>query len=149
MNTGSISKDNAQVIRTIIKNVDGSGSIETGMGVALVQAGASIDGISAVKLAAGNVAGFAGVAIQDIAINAIGTVTASGYVASVLISHEGSSITVTAGDLLKPSAVAGAYASSITNQALSTVLYKYVIAGNTTVAISAAAYVTGIVKGGL
>jgi len=135
-------------IQVSVKNVDGSGSITTGLGVALVSAGASIDGISSVKYAAGNVAGFIGVATQDIAINDFGNVTAFGFVNSVVISNVGTSITVTRGDILKPGAVAGTFFSSLTPQAMSTILYKYVIAATTPTAISAAAeaYVSGIVR---
>ena len=136
---------NAERVNVVVKNVDGAGSLTTGRGVCLVQAGASIDGISAVNATGALIKGFIGVSIQDIAINAIGLVTAGGYVASVLISHEGSSITVTRGDTLKPGAVAGTFASSLTDQAISTLLYRYVYAGSTNT-ISAAAYVTGVVK---
>lgn len=136
---------NADTLSIVIKNVDGSGSITTGNGACLVQAGASIDGSGAVKSTAATYKGFCGVAIQDIAINAYGLVRSWGYIASVLISHEGSSITVTRGDTLKPGAVAGTFASSLTDQAISTLLYRYVYAGNTNT-LSAAAYVTGVVR---
>ena len=146
MNTQRINRTAAEVIRLIVKNVDGSGSITTGMGACLVQAGASIDGISSVRMTAGTLLGFCGVAARDIAINDFGPVTAWGYAASVWISNEGTSITVTRGDVLKPSAVAGAFASSLTNAAISTLLYRYVYAADTNT-ISAQAWVKGIVKG--
>lgn len=135
-------------IQVAVKNVDGSGSISVGYGVALVNAGASIDGISAVKYAAGNVRGFIGVATKDIAVNDFGNVTMFGYVNSVAISNVGTSITITRGDTLKPGAVAGTFFSSITDQAMSTLYYKYVIAATTPTAISALAdsYVSGIVR---
>lgn len=132
-------------IKIVVKNVDGGGSITTGLGAALVQSGASIDGISAVRGLAANQKGFCGIAQQDIPINGYGLVTAWGHVASVLLSHEGSSITVTAGDTLKMNTVAGVFASSVTDQAISTLLYRYVYAASTNT-ISAAAYVSGIVR---
>jgi hypothetical protein len=145
MQIQQLNRTDAERVVIVYKNVDGSGSITTGLGVALVQAGASIDGISAVKMAAGVQKGFAGVSAQDVPINGYGLATAWGYAASVLISHEGSSITVTRGDTLKPSAVAGSFASSLTDQAISTLLYRFVYAGSTNT-VSAAAYVTGVVR---
>lgn len=143
-----INRDNPETVKLVIKNVDGSGSITTGLGVSLVQAGASIDGNSAVKYAAANLEGFAGVADQDIPINGFGVVTAWGLANSVQISHVGTSITVTRGDILKPGAVAGTFFSSITDQALSTLLYRYVIAATTPVAVStkAQSFAKGIVR---
>lgn len=145
MQIQQLNRTDAERIQIIVKNVDGSGSITTGNGACLVQAGASIDGLSAVKQAAAAIGGFAGIATQDIPINGYGLVCAWGYVASVLISNVGTSITVTAGNKLKPGAVAGTFFSSLTDEALSTLLYRYVVAGSTNT-ISAAAYVTGIVR---
>ena len=136
---------NAERVNVVFKNVDGGGSVTTGLGVCLVQAGASIDGISSVLSTAGTWNGFIGVSIQDVPINGIGLATCGGYVASVLISNVGTSITITAGDTLKPGAVSGTMFSSLTDQAVSTLFYRYVYAANTNT-ISAAAYVVGIVK---
>lgn len=143
-----LNRTDAERVQIMVKNVDGSGSITTGLGVNLVVAGASIDGISSVKSTAAAIKGFAGVAVQDIPINGFGLVTAWGYVNSVQISHVGSSITITAGDTLIPGAVAGTFFSSVTAQAMSTLLYKYVIAGNTPDAVStqAVAFTTGLVR---
>ena len=129
-----------------IRNVDGSGSITTGMGACLVQAGASINGINAVRSTAGTWLGFCGVARSDIAINDYGLVTAWGYAASINISNVGTSLTITRGDILVPSAVAGAFFSSLTNQALSTLLYRYAYAATTTVAVSAEGWIDGVVR---
>lgn len=136
---------NAESVSIVVKNVDGGGSITTGMGVCLVQAGASIDGLSAVKSTAAAWEGFVGFAIQDIPINSVGLVTSGGYVASVLISHVGTSITVTRGDILIPGAVAGTSFSSVTDQACSTLFYRFAIAGATQT-VSAAGYVSAIVR---
>lgn len=149
MQTQQLNRTDPERILMVVKNVDGGGSITTGMGVCLVPAGASIDGVSAVKQTAALLEGFCGVAKQDIAINDFGLVTAWGYADSVLISHVGSSITVTRGDILKPGAVAGTFFSSITDEAVSTLFYRYVIAATTPVAVStlAQSYCAGVVKG--
>lgn len=135
-----------------IKNVDGGGSITTGMGAALVASAASGDGINAVRTTAtaGNAANFVGVALQDIAINAYGLVTAWGWAASVALSQSVGSWTITAGDILIQGATAvGAFTSVVTNAALSTAMYKYVIAaGAVADTISnPRPYMSGIVRG--
>lgn len=114
-----------------VKNVDGGGSITTGLGVSFPQSGASIDGINAVRTTSTLARGFIGVAIQDIAINAYGLVTAWGYVNSVQISNVGTSITITAGDQLKVSGIAGQFFSSVAAETTSTQYYKYVYAAAT------------------
>lgn len=143
-----INQADPERVLIVVKNVDGGGSMTTGLGVSLAQAGASIDGISAVLMAAANLEGFVGVARQDIAINAYGLVTAWGMADSVLLSHVGSSITVTAGDILKPGAVSGTFFSSVTDQAVSTLFYRFVLAATTPVAVStqAQSYCKGIVR---
>lgn len=125
-----------EVVQIIVKNVDGSGPITTGLGVALVASGASIDGVSAVKSAAATIKAFAGVAAEDIPINGYGRVTVWGLAPVVQLSNVGTSITITRGDTLKPGAVAGTFFSSVTDAAMSTLLNKYIIAASTPVAIS-------------
>ncbi len=148
MQIQQLNRTDAEAVRIIVKNVDGGGSITTGLGACFSQLAASFDGVSAVLATAANHATFAGVAAQDIPINGYGLVTAFGTANSVLISHVGSSITVTAGDVLKPGAVAGTFFSSVTAQAMSTLLYRYVVAMTTPVAVStqAQSYVKGFVK---
>lgn len=143
-----LNRTDSETVKVLFKNVDGGGSITTGLGVSWVQAGASIDALSAVKYAAANLEGFIGVADSNVAINGYGFATCWGLANSVLISHEGSSITVTRGDVLKPGAVAGTFASSITDQAISTLLYRFVIAASTPVAVSteSQSYCKGIVR---
>lgn len=145
MNISSINREDADKIEVIIKNVDGSGSMTTGMGVALAAAGASVDGVSAVKSAGTGARGFIGVARSDIPVNGFGLVTAWGLANSVLLSHAGTSITITAGDTLKFGGVAGTFFSSLAAEAFSTQLYKYVI-GADSITISGPAYVRGIVR---
>lgn len=144
-----LNRTDAEKVQLIVKNVDGGGSITTGLGAMLVMAGASIDGISSVKATGAGVKGFCGVAVQDIAINGFGLVTAWGFVNSVQLSNVGTSITVTAGDTLIPGAVAGTFFSSVTAQAMSTLLYKYVVAA-TTVPVDISnlnqSFVSGVVR---
>ena len=126
-----LNREDAEKVQIQVKNVDGGGSITTGLGACFPIAGASIDGISAVKATGALARGFVGVAVQDIAINGFGLVTAWGLVNSVQISNVGTSITITAGDQLLAGAVAGTFFSVITPQATSTQYYKYVYAANT------------------
>lgn len=145
-----LNRTDAEKVQIVVKNVDGGGSITTGMGAALVQTGASIDGISAVRSTAALWKGFVGVAQQDIAINGYGLVTAWGFANSVAISNVGSSITVTAGDYLRPGAAAGTFFSGqAAGETLSTLLYRSVVTATTAVAISAVTDggVSGFVRG--
>lgn len=148
MQIQQLNQSDPEKVKISFKNVDGSGSITTGLGISWVEAGASIDAISVTKYAAANLAGFVGVSEKDVPINGFGLAIAWGKADSVLISHVGTSITVTAGDVLKPGAVAGTFFSSITPQAMSSLLYRYVIAGSTPAAVSteAQAYATGLVR---
>jgi len=151
-----------QLIRTdpekvfvVVKNVDGSGAITAGLGAALVAAGASIDGVGAVIQPATTYSKeFAGVATQDIPINGYGLVQAWGLANSILISNEGTSVTLTAGDQLWPSAVAGQFntsntldtvnLSTLAVSALSQNKKLVTLAG--TVTLSAAVYAKGLVR---
>lgn len=144
-----LNRTDAEKIQLMFKNVDGSGSITTGFGVMLATAGASIDGISSTKSTGAAIKGFIGVSTQDVAINGFGLCTAWGFVNSVQVSNVGTSITITAGDTLLPGAVAGTFFSSITAQAMSTLLYKYVVAA-TTVPVDLSnlnqSFVSGVVR---
>jgi hypothetical protein len=147
MDIQQINRTDPESVRVAFKNVDGGGSITTGFGVAIVTTAGSFDGVSGVKHAATNTRNFFGVAQTDAPINGYGKAVVWGYAKSIAISNVGTSITVTAGDLLIPGAVSGTYFSgSTTDQALSTLLYRYFIAG-TTNTISALAWVSGFVRG--
>lgn len=146
MDIQQINRADAESVRVAFKNVDGGGSITTGWGIALVTTNASFDGVSAVRFTAANAKSFWGVSQDDAAINGFGKAVVSGYAASIALSNVGTSITITAGDVLIPSAVAGLYFSSITDQALSTLHYRYVVNGQSQT-ISALAYVQGFVRG--
>lgn len=141
-----LNRTDPERIQIMVKNVDGSGSITTGLGVTLCDAGNSIDGNGAVKYAATNLKGFCGVAAQDIAINSFGRVTAWGYAASVQVSAVGTSITTTAGDIWIPGAVAGTFFSVVTNQAVSTLFYKYVYCASTLTISANPVWLAGIVR---
>lgn len=106
--------------------------------------GTTVDGISCIKPAAGSFLGWVGIADQDIADTGYGRVQAWGYRDSVLLSHEGTSVTVTIGDALHVvNAQYGLNTSTV--QALSTTASKYVICAETQT-ISAAAYCKGIIR---
>ena len=139
----------------LVKNVDGSGAITTGMGVALTILPASVDGQQAVKgtltsMSAGSSGSvWLGIANQDIPINSWGMVTVWGVANSVALSAVGTSLVVTKGDMLIPSAIAGTFFSgTVTNQALSTQLYHYMYALSTTT-VSTTAWVSAFIKGSL
>lgn len=127
MQIQQVNRVDAEKVFILIKNVDGSGSITTGMGAQLTQLAASFDGIGAVKVAAALYNGFLGVAVQDIAINSFGLVQNWGYCNSVQVSGVGTSLSIQVGNYLIPGAVAGQFFSSLTDQALSTLLYRYSI----------------------
>lgn len=143
-----LNRVDADVVKTVFRNVDGSGSVTTGFGVCLVAAGASINGVAAVKSTAATWRGFVGVSESDVAINAYGTAITHGYAGSVQLSNVGSSLTVTRGDTLIPSAVAGTFFSSLTSEAISTLLYKFSYSATTPVALSALAdsYVAAVIR---
>lgn len=144
-----LNRTDPERIQLNVKNVDGGGSITTGLGVSFPQSGASIDGINVVRTTATLARGFIGVSVQDIPINGYGLVTAWGFVNSVQISNVGTSITITAGDQLKVSGIAGQFFSSVAAETTSTQYYKYVYAA-TTVPVDLSnlnqSFVSGIVR---
>ncbi len=144
-----LNRTDPERVQINVKNVDGGGSITTGLGVSFPITGASIDGISAVRTTAALARGFIGGAVQDIAINGFGLVTAWGMVNSVQISNVGTSITITAGDQLKVSGIAGQFFSSVAAETTSTQYYKYVYAA-TTVPVDLSnlnqSFISGIVR---
>jgi hypothetical protein len=151
MDIQQINRNDPESIKITVRNVDGGGSITLGLGACLVASAASFtinDAIPAVRSTAALQYGFLGVAAQTIPINGYGKVVSYGHAGTVQISHVGSSITVTAANILIPGAVAGTYFSTVTDAAMSTLLYRYVIATSTAVAISsqAQAVCTGFVR---
>jgi len=146
MDIQAINRQDPESIRVAFKAVDGGGSITTGYGIRLVTTAASFDGVNAIQSTAADIKNFYGVVAKDVPINGFGKATIYGYAASVVISNVGTSITVTAGDTLKPGSVAGTFFSSVTDAAMTTLLNKYVVSGATTT-ISAQAWVAGFVHG--
>lgn len=158
MNTAQLGT-NAEKVLVVFKNVDAA-TVSTGLGVQLMASGASCDGIQSVKTAATTYSKyFFGISKSDIAVNAFGLATVWGLADSVALSAVGTSITITSGDQLWPSSVAGYFFSSAANDikavnaALSTVTAaglfpatkNYVSAVNS-ITISAQAYVQGFVR---
>lgn len=136
-----LNRDQAENVYRVVKNVEGA-TITTGLPVAL-HVGASNDGVNAIIAnAAADYPGFIGVASQDIAANDFGRVQIGGFVASVLISHVGTSITINAGDPLVPSP-SGFFSGAPTyaNSGL-----KALFASNVPVAVSAGAYASALIK---
>ena len=152
-----LTKATGEQVCIVVKNVDAA-TLTTGLGVCL-QTAASCDGISVVKQPATTYStAFIGISQKDIPVNGYGTVVCWGVADSILLSNAGTSITVTKGDWLWPSAVAGAFYSSargalVVNAALSTAtaagligeVKPYVIA-TSSITVSAAAYVSGLVR---
>jgi hypothetical protein len=123
-----LNRNDAERVLLVVKNVDGGGSITTGMGAALVATAASGDGIGAVRSTTALANAFAGVALADIPINGYGLVTAWGYAASIALSQSVGSWTITAGDQLRLAGAAGCFTSVCAPEAVSTQMYRYVIA---------------------
>ncbi len=138
----SVNRDQSEKIFQKVKNVEGA-TITTGLPVAFAL-GVSNDGVNAViDNAAADHPGFLGVAVQDIPNNEYGTVQTAGFVNSALISNVGTSITINVGDPL----VAGpaGFFSGAPTYANSG--FKWLqAASNTPAAISAAAYVSGLIR---
>ncbi len=135
-----LNRDGAENVYRTVLNMEGA-TITTGNPVGLVHT--STDGIGAVITnAAADYVGFIGVAKGDIANNDYGLVQISGFVASVLLSNVGTSLTINANDPLVPGP-AGFFSGAPTyaNSGL-----KCLYASNLPVAISAAAYASGLIK---
>lgn len=148
METQLVNRNDPDYLRIAFKNVSGGGSITAGYGIALVTSAVSFDGLASVPSTAALIRDFHGVVAKDTPINGFGKATTYGYAASIVISNVGTSITVTAGETLKPGAVAGTFFSSITDAAMTTLLNVRVVAGQTTT-ISALAWVSGFVRGAM
>jgi hypothetical protein len=141
MQIQGVNKDLSEKVYIGIKNVEGA-TMTVGLPVAYVL-GTSADGVNAVIAnAAADYPGFIGVVVKNIANNDYGQVQIAGFVNSILLSNVGTSITVNAGDPLVPSAAgfasaAPAYANSG---------FRWIAASNVPVAISAAAYASGLIR---
>jgi len=125
-----------------VNNVEGA-TITTGLPVAYAL-GSSMDGVNAVIAnAAADYPGFIGIANKNIANNDYGLIQVGGFVNSILLSNVGTSITINAADPLVPGP--GGFFSQAPTYANSG--FKWVqVASNVPAALSAAAYVSGLIK---
>jgi hypothetical protein len=141
MQIQGVNKDLSEKVYIGIKNVEGA-TMTVGLPVAYVL-GTSNDGVNAVIAnAAGDYPGFIGVVVKNIANNDYGQVQIAGFVNSILLSNVGTSITVNAGDPLVPSAAG--FASAAPTYANSG--FRWIAASNVPVAVSAAAYASGLIR---
>ena len=116
-----------------IKNVSGA-TLTTGMGARYVGGAVgeivSTDGVQAVGATLAGAETFCGIAVEDIADNGYGRVQVWGYCDSILLSQEADK---TIGpSILVPGNGVGMFISIAARQNISTSLYKFVVALNTT-----------------
>ena len=143
MQLQQINRNDAEKVFISVKNVSGA-TISGNFALNLACTGNSVDGISVVKPVNTSFLGWTGIADADIADAGYGRSQIFGYRDSVLLSHEGTSVTVTIGDALH--LVTGQFGlNTSTVEALSTMGSKYIICAATTT-ISAAAYAKGIIR---
>ena len=136
-----VNRTDQEKVFVVVTNAQGA-TLTTGLPVAWAT-GASNDGKLVVKAdATADYRGFIGIAVQDIANNDEGRVQIGGFCNSILLSNAGTSVTINAGDPLVP-APAGMYSAAPTYANSG---FKYVIASNVPVALSAAAYASGIIR---
>lgn len=142
MQIQTANRDVSEKVFISVKNVEGA-TITTGLPVAYAQ-GTSVDGKAVVVAnAAADFPGFIGVAVRDIPNNDFGSVQISGFVDSVLVSNVGSSITIAVGSPLVP-APAGFFSGAPTYANSG---FRWItVASNTPAAISAASYVSGLIR---
>lgn len=143
MQIATANRDLPEKVLMTVKNVEGA-TITTGYPVSLLPTAASIDGVQVVIAnAAGDYPGFLGVALQDIANNDYGKIQIAGFVNSALISNVGTSLTINAGDPLVPGP-AGFFSAAPTYANSG---FRWIAAAsNVPAAVSAAAYVSGIIR---
>lgn len=136
-----------------VKNVNAT-TITTGFGVCLAvgneDVAASADGINAVFFTASTELNpaFIGVSKADIAVNAYGPIIGFGWADSIALSQE-ANVTVgllTGASLLIPGAQAGTFTSGIAPEAVSTLMFKYVINAMTQSTNGAINYTKGLVR---
>jgi hypothetical protein len=134
-----LNRSDSDKVYISVKNVEGA-TITAARAVSLVNT--STDGVNAVIAdAAADFPGFVGFAKADIANNDYGLVQIFGFVDSILLSAEGTSITINAGDPIVP--VATGATSAAPSYAASG--FKFALASNTPVAVSAAGYCSGLI----
>ncbi len=142
MDLQRINRTDAEKVFVSYRNMSGS-TIAANEGVCL-DLGTTVDGISAVSPAAASFLGWIGIADKDVSDTEYGRAQAFGYRDSVLLSHEGTSVTVTLGDALHLVTGQNGLTTS-TAQALSTMASKYIVVASSQT-VSAAAYTDGIIR---
>ena len=133
----------AETVFTAFRNVDGAGSITSRTAVCFTVDGNSATGFPAIHSRTAAFPGFGGLAQTSVAINGYGLMTSWGNHASVLISNEGTSITITAGNVLTLVDGTGFGMSSVGGVTLSFLNGKTVIQ-TTTLTVSAAGYADNV-----
>lgn len=142
MQVGIVNRDKAEKVFISVKNVEGA-TMTVGLPVGYALGAASNDGIQAVIAnAAADFPGFLGIAVKDIPNNEYGRIQISGFVASILLSNVGTSITINAGDPLVPGP-AGFFSAAPTYANSG---FKWLQAQNVPVAVSAAGYASGLLR---
>ena len=137
-----VNREEVEKVFISVKNVEGA-TMTTGLPVSLKPTAVSMDGIQGVVAnGAGDYPGFVGVAVEDIANNDHGKVQIAGFVNSILLSNAGSSITINAGDPIVPSP-AGFFSAAPTYANSG---FRWLQANGVPVAVSAAAYASGLLK---
>jgi len=124
-----INRSDAEKIYFIVLNTDAA-TLTTGMGACylggLAAEVASADGASVTASTAGRWPGFIGVAKSNIPSNTPGLCIAFGVANSVMLSAEADkTVGLDAITYLGPSALAGRFTSTLTAQAQSTLLFRY------------------------
>jgi len=136
-----VNQKDSEKVYVSVTNAEGA-TITTGYPVAYALGAGSVDGSNVVIAnATADYPGFIGVAFKDIPRNGYGLVQISGYVASVLVSNAGTSITITVGDPMVPAPV-GFYSAAPTyaNSGM-----RWVVP-TTSPTVSAASYVSGLIR---
>lgn len=137
-----VNRTDAEKIFVSYRNMSG-GTISANEGVCF-DLGTTVDGISSVAPVAASFLGWIGIADKDVADTGYSIAQTWGYRDSVLLSHEGTSVTVTIGDALH--LVTGQSGlNTSTAQALSTMGGRTVLVA-TTQTLSALAYTDGIIR---
>lgn len=137
-----LNRSDADKIYISVYNQEGA-TITTGNPVTLLHT--TTDGVSGVIAnATADLPGFVGVAKSDIANNDYGLVQIWGWVDSVLLSAEGTSVTINAKDPLVPGNAVVGFSSAVPSYAQSG--FKFILASNVPLAVSAAAYCSGLIR---
>lgn len=111
--------------------IDGAGSFTQNFPVCLAVDGDTANGIGAIHPTAASFKSWAGIMLGNVAINSYGNSRVWGYNASAILSNYGTSVTITAGDALRPNSGVGlGMGSSIA--ALTILNTKYAIALSST-----------------